>query len=253
MYEAPVAGGAALTLMFAAGVVGDLTADVIDRYFAGIDPTATSPQLPAAYAGEGGGIAKYNADAVAMKPGFARIASQLVLGAIAITIGVLATTPAVKFLFYGFGFGAGFHLAGQLTTAYILEPMLANSNAGARMYQHEINVNPATTTTTTTTTQAGPGLLRSMGQPPKALPEKQPVARVPVALASVATAPAGLSPNGTPAAMGQPPAPQPQAAAGCKAGCECSKCKPAQRIEASGNGSGASHPLWSMLLERQAA
>lgn len=257
------AGG--ITLLFVSASVGFIVADVLDRYIAGVDPAASpAPTLPAPYATVDNPIPKYNNDAQAMQPGWGRMGAQFALGLFGIALGAALKTPALKFTFYGLGLGAMTHLSAQIVTAYIIVPMSKSSTgAGARMYQHEINVYNGLANPSGGILGKGPAQLGAPAQQtkrndaPPQLPANQPQGRMPAALASQATrqeVPVGTpaaSPPARAAAPAAAPAPAPAAAASPatmgqppahQSGCGCQQCKPAEQPS---NGGTGAHPMFS--------
>jgi len=223
------AGGVA---MFTTGAaIGWLIADVVDRYFAGVDPAASpAPTLAAPYTVDNP-IPKWNNDSAAMAPGALRIGLQLLASIVFFGFGAMVSkSAAFKFFLYGIGGGALVHVSTQIVTAYIIVPMVkASTGTGARLYQHEINVYNGLANPSGGILGRGPanqparrGLLGappvSAAAPPPQLPANQPAARMPVALASQATpvaAPQQQQPPAQqrqepPAMLGQPPAQQQQ-------------------------------------------
>lgn len=260
MYEAPLATAGGLSLFIASATLGNLLADAVDRYIAGYDQNASpAPTLPAPYTVDNP-IPKWNNDSAAMQPGGIRILAQVVPAALFILLGAVSKSAALKFFLYGLGGGYVVHFGTQIVTAYVIAPMVKTSTAtGARMYQHEINVlnslaNPSGGILGAGGAGGAAGFARNVrvGQPPPQLPQNQPAARVPMALASVASpapamaatpaaAPDAAAPAAQPQTMGQPPA---QGGAHTS-GCGCIQCTDQSRE--------AFRPLWNMLLERRAA
>lgn len=264
-----LAGAGSVALFTTGAVIAYLISDALDRYLAGVDPAATSPTLPAPYSTIDNPIPKYNNDAVSMAPGLTRIGAQLAGAVLFFLLGAVTKGAALKFFLYGLGGGFTVRVSTQIITAYIIVPMVSSSTGtGARMYQHEQNVYNALANPSGGYLGAGPanragayGRRGLMGQPPNgtpaappALPSNQPAARVPVALASqatpqpVAAAPAAPAPAQQ-QTLGQPPT------AGHVPGCKCAQCPQPKEAPAS-NGNGAAtgpHPVWAVLLDRQAA
>lgn len=256
MYEAPLLTAGGVALLFTGVFLGDMFADAVDRYLAGVDPAASpAPTLPSPYTVDNP-IPKYNNDSQAMQPGLWRIVAQLVPGLFFIAVGGAVKSAALKVFLYGFGGGFLTHLGAQIVTAYIIVPMVKGSTGmGARMYQHEINVYNALANPSGGI--LGAGIFRNkgkMGAPPAQLPQTQPGARVPVALAAaaspaqvpVAAAPvaAAVPANGAaPQTMGQPPAAH-------QAGCGCAQCKPAD-VEQLPEGEWGS--VWRTIVGAKAA
>lgn len=257
------AGG--LSLFLSSVLVGDLIADAIDRYVAGVDPASTTATLPDPYNVDNP-IPKYNNDVVAMAPSLARVGWQGLFAIAGIAAGALVASPALKLLFYGLGGGAVTHLGSQIITAYVIVPMnKASTGTGLRMYQHEINVYNALANPTGGILGRGPANRpRRVGEPPaaqqhpevKQLPANQPKPRIPVALASQvqpqaipappnnsSAAPAPLVQQAANPAVGSPPA-------GHVAGCKCSQCPQPKQEPAPSLGG---HPLGDWLLTRHAA
>jgi hypothetical protein len=262
-YEAPLLTAGGVTLLLTGVVMGDLLADVVDRYLAGVDPAASpAPTLPAPYTVDNP-IPKYNNDSQAMQPGVWRIVAQLIPGVLFLLLGGVSKSAALKVFLYGFGGGFITHLGTQIVTAYIIVPMVKGSTGtGARLYQHEINVynglaNPSGGI-------LGAGLLmparnkpRGMGAPPAQLPQNQPANRVPISLAAAASpaaapvaaaATAAAAPAAPAQTMGQPPAAH-------QAGCGCATCKPATAAAPVGQlGQGGEWgEVWMTLVGRKAA
>jgi len=263
-YDAPVAGAAGLSLMFVGGMVGDLAADIADRWIGSASTAnynASASSLPAAYQTAGAPM-QYNNDLTAMKPSMGRIGVQLLLAVLGIGGGAMVASPALKFLLYGFGFGAGFHLSTQLLTAYVIAPMFATAGAtgrGVDMYQHEANTAQAMASTTpgsgyigAAPRDAAPATPPPVGSqvitrratmgaaPPPQLPSA--AARVPVALANAAAAP-------MPATMGAAPT---NGAAQPDCGCPPGDAPSTMGAPPSNGVDGGPHPMWSALLARAA-
>lgn len=255
------AGGVA---MFTTGAaIGWLIADVVDRYFAGVDPAASpAPTLAAPYTVDNP-IPKWNNDSQAMAPGLTRIGLQLLASIVFFGFGAMVTrSAAFKFFLYGIGGGALVHVSTQIITAYIIVPMVKSSTTtGARMYQHEINVYNGLANPSGGILGVGPankparrGLLGappvSAAAPPPQLPANQPAARMPVALASQATPPAAQQQQApaqpptrqeAPAMLGQPPVQQ--------------QPPPQQQAAPAPNGRSADepHPLMAAWWNKKAA
>jgi hypothetical protein len=259
----PMMVGAGGVAMFTAGaILGDLIADVVDRYIAGYDPAASpAPTLPAPYTVDNP-IPKWNNDSAAMQPGVWRILAQLGGAIIFFGLGAMVSkSMALKFFLYGIGGGFTIHVSTQIVTAYIIVPMVKGSTStGARLYQHEINVYQGLANPSGGILGLGPGNKPArrglLGAPPvntpaaapPALPANQP-ARMPVALAAQPSPapverPAQQQPQQAPAMLQrEAPAPQQQ---------QQTAAPPAQQAPAN-NGQAQAHPLWTVLLDRQAA
>ena len=261
--EKVLAGAGSVALFTTGAVLAYLIADALDRYLAGVDPAATSTvasALPAPYGSLDSPIPKWNNDAAAMAPSLTRIGAQLAGAVLFFLLGGVTKSAGLKFFLYGLGGGFTVHVSTQIITAYIIVPMISTSTgAGARMYQHEQNVYNALANPTGGYLGKGPanrprhGLMGAppngtAAAPPPALPANQPAARVPVALASQASPqPVAAAAQQQQQMMGSPPA--------HPAGCRCTQC-PQQKIDPpapAGNGQSGPHPLWSVLLDRQAA
>lgn len=256
---APVLGAAGMSLLMSAGLLGDLAADAGHRFMVTVPPLTDPKTLPLQYQ-QDGGVQMYNTDMVNAPPGFASVGVQLLLAVLGIGAGALIKGAAWKFIFYGFGLGAGLHLGTQLVRAYILAPMLINTNYGQRNYEPELRskqneaatkgplnpfympatgafdayVAPPKTTGLPGSMRPQP-IVRRAGQPPAALPEGQPSARIPVALASLAER------EKVPAATGAP-APEPRRAEVVDA-----PAAPKPTAEPF-----FAHPMWSAMLDNAA-
>ena len=264
----PMMVGAGGVAMFTAGaILGDLIADVVDRFIAGYDPaTSPAPTLPAPYNVDNP-IPKWNNDSAAMQPGVWRILAQLGGALVFFGLGAMVSkSMALKFFLYGIGGGFTIHVSTQIVTAYIIVPMVKGSTStGARLYQHEINVYSGLANPSGGILGLGPGNrpagarhgllgappVNTQAAPPPALPANQP-ARMPAALASQPSpAPVERPANaGQPPAMLQrePPAREPQQPQQQQPPAAQPPAPPAPH-----NGQPTAHPLWSVLLDRQAA
>lgn len=179
-------------------LIGYQITDMGDRYIAGYaNPTTPAPTLPAGITS----IAQYNDAVVSAKPSLARIGWGIGMMVLGFGGGAMVPWATMKMFLYGWGLGATAHLGGQLLNGYVVEPMfmtagVASSN-GSRMFQHEIHSNNLLTPPA----GAAPGTLTGLGSPPamqsargtpiaalgpagRTLPNMQPVARMPAALAS---------------------------------------------------------------------
>lgn len=191
------AGG--LVIAGIGSIFGYQATDMGDRFIAGYSTTATpAPTLPKGVTS----ILQYNENAVAAKPGIARVGWGLGMMLLGFGGGALAPWAGMKMFLYGWGLGATAHLGGSLITSYVMVPLFSSNGTptatGARLYQHEAEaeqlLNPPATTTSTTQGLGAPpqnaGLFSARGTPlaalgsARTLPRQQPVARVPVTLAA---------------------------------------------------------------------
>lgn len=268
---APAVGAAGLSLMFTAGLFGDMAAEAAHRFMVTKSPSSTKvTDLPKQYQVEGG-LQMYNRDMITAPPSFGSIGVQLLLAIFGFGTGALVKGAAWKFLFYGFGIGSGLHLTTQLVRSYIMVPMLKNTSYGQRTYEPELTAqqNQAATSGTGLVpfympasgnfdayapVAAGAGtsgaparqqpVVRRAGQPAGALPEGQAGARIPVGLASLGErAPAAATTGApAPAAAAAAPAPKQEATPSLRA-----------EIVDSSDPKPMYHPLWSALLDNAAA
>lgn len=245
--EAPRAGVAGLVALGGGLIIGAELADLVDRKIAGMappDPKATTqPKLPDGIAT----VDEYNDLAVSAKPTAGRIFAQLGVAAAGFILGAVVPWPIVRLGFYGLGFGAIAHLGVQLINAWIVEPMLIGTDSQKEMFGHETKannkINPATCATGKTLQPDGSCAGPPAEQTRRPLPQTQPAARIPDALASLAFATPERA-LGQPAAPGMaglgnqqqqrvqvaqqrrdpPPPPAVCQGGGCAAGCGCTKC-----------------------------
>jgi len=206
----PMATAGGLVIAGIGSIFGYQATDMGDRFIAGYSTTATpAPTLPKGVTS----ILQYNQNAVAAKPGIARVGWGLGMMLLGFGGGALAPWAGMKMFLYGWGLGATAHLGGSLITSYVMVPLFSSNGTptatGARLYQHEAEaeklLNPPTTTSTTAglgappqhASTGAPGLFTARGTPlaalgsARTLPRQQPVARVPVTLAARAAANGG--------------------------------------------------------------
>jgi len=169
---------------FGGMTIGFIGADLLHRRFNTVAIDTAQKDLPDGIDSSITTAAQYNEYAVDARPGWLSIGMQAGLALLGIAGGYFAPWPVVKAISFGVGFGAGVHLLAQVATAYVFEPLFADTDAGKRMFAHDQAANDKLHPSTDAKKKSG-----STGDPPRTVRHAPnlPVAqqqRYPAAIAS---------------------------------------------------------------------
>jgi hypothetical protein len=157
--ESPMSGGE-LALAFGTGLLGYVSAEVLDRFLA----TTANATDDASKAQES--IA--NRGLVQAAPDLKRAGAQMALAAIPFIGAYYVHNPMGRASLQGFGLGAGFRFLGQLVRTYVIGKFLKDNTMAQRLYGDTIDADNAEATLLDIQTNMVPQKVGTAG-PPRAL------------------------------------------------------------------------------------